>query len=331
MLLARGLWRDVPVNPRGRAGQAQILAASVLGVVMITGGLFSLQHAAQSTKSQLITNRRSEMRSALEAAIKHASYIYHSESGCDPVAFDKKLNRLQLDGTLLGSDQALPAAGARQMNVTVGNQVYRVALGPVTRLAWRGNGSPAGDPSLINLGGTVYYKEGFSQDAMIEVWTNYLNPTSTVRGGIRVLQRAVLINNCTYPCAGVAAPPLDPCLVRRDQAIGYHSIVSPSLFPLGSSTVINPDTNIFCGGYSCSALGPQRPGDINFDSIINVTDLLILKNYLRSGDMSGAGAGAGSISRCVADLNRDALVNETDLGILEKALRGYLYWLPAHY
>ncbi len=319
----RGGW-DVPMRwaagGGGEAGQAQILSAVMLGIVMLTASLYSLQHAQQTSEWQVKSTKRMEMRSALDLAIKHAAYLYHFESGCDPVVLNDKLAYLNLDGSQKVPTAADPFGTLRQMNVTVNSITYRVAFGPLSRLTWTGNASPVADPVIAS------YLPSLSQDVLFEVWT------SAVRN--RVVRRAVFINTCTHPCSSVVANS-SPCEIQRDRSIAYHRITTPGTFPGGSAA--SPDTSIWgAGGRRCGPGSARAIGDVTATAgTLDVYDLVVLQTYLRSGDVRGSGGssvlvGAAGVTAC-GDLNNDQLVDERDLNIVEKILRGYLYWTPSHY
>jgi len=81
-----------------------------------------------------------------------------------------------------------------------------------------------------------------------------------------------------------------------------------------SGTIGQPDAGVMSGGEfvlsggfwsgSAEAQAPFCPGDLNGDTVVNVSDLLILL-----GDW-------GSCPGCAADLNGDNVVNVSDLLIL---------------
>ncbi|MGZ3696836.1 MAG: dockerin type I domain-containing protein [Bdellovibrionota bacterium] len=310
-------------NPR-EAGQAQLLTAFALGVVMLSAALYSLDYANHTNISSLKSARRTEMKAALDAGIKQLSFLYHSESACDPVTLDLKLNRLQTDGTILSNNPPVTPGNftRRQMNVTVSHHAYTVSFGAVTRLPWQGNlAAPNNvDPTITSAAGVLSYNAGTSQDAVVEVWTQF--------GQTRVLQNAVLINNCNYPCSQALG--VDPCLVPGDQALAYHRVIQPANFPGPANPVPNP------ASWNQQCFGGALMGDVSnpADGTVDLSDLLILKNYLRSGDWTGSSrkifVGTGAPNYGCADLNGDGLVNEIDLNIMEKMLRGYLYWIPTH-
>lgn len=140
--------------------------------------------------------------------------------------------------------------------------------------------------------------------------------------------------------------------MAADRAIAYHQLQAAS-FPTGGGG--NPVPGAAWNKTCFDPLGSNARylGDLNAppgyalpDGIINTTDLFLLKNYVRSGDPSGATPSPIPVgppmpfngvthvgqagSRPCADFNGDSLVNETDLHLLEKYLRGYLFWLPTH-
>lgn len=311
----------------GIAGQAQLLTVSALGAFMAMIAYATLQYGSQTHRAEILGGRRTEMRGALEAAIKHAAHLYQGEASCDPITLDRMLARIETDGSLKQglNRQAVGAFPRRQMQVEINGRPYRVAFGPVRRLGWSGSADPS-DP-------TGY--EGRTQDAVVEAWTTF--------GTQQVRQIAVLINNCTYPCsfrmckcgtggvpescATASCPPAqriptEPCLLDADRSIAYHRLENIGIYPVAG------------WGRACNS--GRNLGDLKSlpaaSSTIDMRDLAILKNYLRSGDYSGSSStiliGGGAPETACADLNQDRMVNEMDLALLEKALRGYLHYLP---
>lgn len=291
---------DSAGNMKNDIGQAQLLTASMIGIVMLSGGLYLLDQSSRTTTEQVRQIKRSEIRAALRTAVKRASAIYHEEASCDAVIFEKKLDRIQLDGSI----GVTKTEGARQIDVTINGTPYRVAFGEVTRANWEA----ASDPTIT---GNVY-TAGTSQDVLLEIWT------STV-SRMKLRQRALLINNCTTPS-------------NVNRAIAYHTISQPANFSQGTSGAVVPDVAIWGGARTCIA--GKFIGDIDGNGSVDPNDLILLKNYLRSRDRSGIAAttfiGDGTNWGC-ADINSDKIVDETDLNGLEKALRGYSYWIPSHY
>jgi hypothetical protein len=72
----------------------------------------------------------------------------------------------------------------------------------------------------------------------------------------------------------------------------------------------------------CSA-GSVMRGSIDASTGgISIQDRVIFQNYLKTGDTIGV---LNSVGPTCMDVNFDQIVNETDLNILEKMLKGYLY------
>jgi hypothetical protein len=317
----------MPLN--GTRGQTQILAAAIIGTVMVTGALFSMRRALEANVASIHLSQRSEMRAALEKSVLYASHIYHSLAGCDPKILDDVLTGLspgtgaagapedsQLAGSQTGVQNATYAQ-LRQINVTVNSHVYTVAFGPVYRLGWNSGTDPTSNPA-----GT--YNAGTSQDAVVEVWTT--NELITGVKPDRVTQFATLVNNCTYPCAapiqaGNANTPAlattNWCQIQFDSAVGYQQIAGPGL------TTNQPVASVgTCGtGTNTSYLA-----DFDGDGWIDLPDLIGFSHWMRTYEFYNNTVNA-NYSAC-GDLNGDGVVNDTDLGILEKYMRGYLYWLP---
>lgn len=287
---------------RQESGQAQILIALAMSTVMISAAYYTLERTQKAGETAIRQMKLSEARAALDGAIQFAAYLYQFQSGCDPVLFNEKLSRLNLDGSLLESGTSSPTI--RQMDVSVNFTAFRIAFGPVTRIDWVGS---TDDPSVPNEVGT-------SQDALIETWTT---SQST-----RFIQRAVLINNCTYPCS-TSLSSSGYCVAASDAAIAYHQI-DPHSFPIPS-----------CGGTGSTGVaggaigGTSSYGIVDsLDQVINVPDLIVLRNYLRSGQTEGS-VGEFVIKEC-ADVNQDGMLNEIDLNLIEKLLRGYINYIPVY-
>lgn len=321
-------------------GQAQLLAALVIGVTVLSGAILSLDWAHKNKIHSVHATRRAEMKSVLDLAVKHAAQIFVSEAGCDPASLNDKLNHLQMDGTI---DTAGPAT-RRQMNIAANGNTFLVSFGLPIRLTWTG---ATADPTIAPhpTTGNLAMNRGVSQDATITVWTTHNSGRNSAFGpGFshqRVIQSATLINTCSYRCATVNST---DCPVAADPAIAYHSVLSPSTFP---GVGVAPNSPAATWNRRCfdPAGGAARYlGDFESTASapgpnlrISVSDLLLFRNYIRSGDWSGAGTSATTVTYVgisgalpCGDLNGDAQVNEVDLHILEKVMRGYLYWLPTH-
>ncbi|MCC7441220.1 MAG: hypothetical protein IT285_06295 [Bdellovibrionales bacterium] len=317
---------------RDECGQTQILMSAVIGAALFTGALYSLDYTQRTTALQTKSVRRGEIRAALDVAIKHAAQIYRNEAGCDPVHLNERLARIQTDGSLAPAPEtvatgALPSfppaviydtTWTRTMDVAISGTDYPVTFGPVSQVS-RSDGqnfvvadSPQGP-----------------MDAMVEVWTSRsLGPGPN--DGIRVAQRAVLINNCVYLCSRVAPNEFCPAksALSHDDGVVFHALTGADSLPAcsGGRRVGNVDT------LGCPAVTNR----------VDVTDLHILRNHIRSGALAGtcegllatgggpcpAGCAAGPPARSCGDLNADLLVDEIDLNILEKILRGYLNTAP---
>jgi len=320
------------------SGQAQILTSLLISTAMLTGTLFALERGNQIRMDTLQGNRGLEMKSALDGAIQHAAMIFKRDSACDPQILDMKLGLLNngsFDGSLLPSRSNLKnngKSGTRIMRVKTEKRSFLVSFGPVRRIAWQtsgvGSGVPTLDPTVDPTTGD--YQSGTSQDALIEV--------STTDGKMRVVERAVLINNCSYPCAYTDVGATN-CSVAQNPAVSYHIIDSPDVFPNAGTTAAPYETQTWYGGSRCGDgrhFGDLRGADLTPsepDGKVGVDDLHTLRDYLRDGTTPFASEsviiGNGSSLYGCGDLNLDWQVNEVDLGILEKALRGYLLWVPA--
>lgn len=287
-------------------GQTHILVAAVMSFIILGAGLRTFQVVENSNLFQFESTRRTGMRIALDLAIQKAYQLYQS-SGCDVVLLNRKLDRIQVNGSL-GT-----TTGNRYIDLTSNNVTYSVSFGPVVRYAWN---TPANQPAAV-----TNYSPGFSQDALIEVWTS--------NGRQRMIQRAALINNCNYPCSYVGAD-ASSCQSALDAAVSYHRLQNLASFPTADHSIglcfggrRMGDLNL-SGSATCSAPGIG-------DSQVDVTDLELLRNYLRTGESTGTCLSilqGNSLTAGCADLNGDQLVNEIDLGLLEKLLRGYINTIP---
>lgn len=287
-------------------GAAQLLTALAFGVTLVTGALYSLQYSNMLQVAKIRQTRKSELRTAVWEALDHARTIYQREANCDPNIFHHLLWRMNVDGSI-GT-----ATGRRVLNVNVGRNVYPVSFGVVQPITVAG---------ALNTDPTVRINP--PQDVVVEAWATTVQ-TKTV-------QRAVFLNNCTYPCAAIigattASEFIGLCNAAEDPEFAFHTITNPAAF--GAAAGCGTGGAFRFGDISATACGPDTP-----NGSIDVADIVILKNYLRSGDISGScttlmiGDGAGTPG--CADLNQDSMVDETDLSILEKVLRGYLWSLPA--
>lgn len=320
------------------SGQSQIIIAAGMGAAMLTGALFMVQYTLQTKTASIVSGKRTEMRTVLDEAIKHAAYLYRAESGCDPVSLNGKLARLKSDGTLMPPGTSFTPRG---LQLTVNGTPYWVSYGYAISLKWSDDGTSAPDPSLPASGPTI----GVSQDASLQVWTT--------DGYQRVTENVVFINDCSYSCAPEAAaatanptalwaPSADQCLTATDSAVAYHDVYKIKSFPGAYPAPVG----FAQPGVACAAVPARNLGNIKVQSLappnpptscapvpapasdsLNIDDIIALKNYLRSQDTAGT---CLTLTAC-ADVNKDGLVDETDLSILEKVLRGYLYWLPVHY
>ncbi|MBN22298.1 MAG: hypothetical protein CL678_13535 [Bdellovibrionaceae bacterium] len=294
-------------------GQSQILMAAAFGIIMLSGAVYTLQRSEEKSATQTKIARISEMRAALDGAVQFAQQIYQNESGCDPAILQNRLNRLNTDGTFALVTQATTR---RQLDMDINRNRYRVSFGPVINIEYSAGANPSGPNSDT---------PGMSQDVELEVWTtdciagngNCVNS----RNRQRVVQRAVLLNNCTHPCVNtlnindigglgnIQASGI--CVTATDPNISYHEFVPGEINGFLASCPTNPGI---------------RMGDANGDDNLNVLDLELLRNYLRNQDSSQFFATL-DISACM-DMNQDQIVNEIDLALLEKLLRGYIYRLP---
>lgn len=291
---------------RDESGAAQILTALAFGIVLVTGALYSLQFSSMLQVAKLRQIRKSELRTAVWSALDHARAIYQREANCDPNIFHHLLWRMNQDGSI-GS-----TTSRRVLNVNVGRNTYPVSIGTVQPLTAAG---------AINTDPTVRINP--PQDVVVEAWATSVQT--------KVVQRAILINNCTYPCAVIlgdtnSAEFIGLCTTAEDANIAFHSISTPATY--GVATGCGTGGAFRFGNIAATSCGPDSP-----NGSVDMADLVILKNYLRSGDLSGTcsnlmiGDGAGTPG--CADLNQDSLVDEIDLSIFEKVLRGYLWSLPA--
>ena len=322
----------------GESGQAQILTALLISTAMLTGTLFALERGNQIRIDTIQGNRGLEMKSSLDGAIHHAAMIFKRDSACDPQILDHKLgllNNESLDGSLVSSRIELKnggKSGTRMMRVKTERRSYLVSFGPVRRIAWQTSGVSVGVPTVDPTidPDTGAYQSGTSQDALIEVWST--------DGKMRVMQRAVLLNNCSYPCAYSESGTTN-CSVEQNPAVSYHLIDSPNGFPNSGTTAAPYDSDTWYGALRCGDgrnFGDLRGSDLNpsqADGEVGVDDLHALRDYLREGTTPFAPEsviiGNGSTQYGCGDLNLDWQVNEVDLGILEKVLRGYLLWVPS--
>ncbi|HTL12508.1 MAG TPA: dockerin type I domain-containing protein [Bdellovibrionota bacterium] len=331
-----------------RSGQSQILMALSVGITMLTAALYALDYAQQSSRLTIRGGMRSEMRKATDAVVAHLSQIYHNDAACDPIQLNERLARLKFDGSV-AQQPTYPAAPKfppdgtadytafnRYMDVSLNNVLYRVSVGPVSQVS-RKDGQ-----NFINSD-----TPGNQMDAMVEVWTS--------RGTIKVLQRAVFINNCSYPCAildpatgagvtGFCPPRAAGSGPDYDDWVAYHSILNAPEWPVPSPAA--QDQLKTCRGNR--RVGSVDTLDCAKSDVINVADLWVLRNYIRNGLPAGtctdlmlpigtsgvacpcASGGASATVGSCGDLNGDGHVDEVDLNILEKILRGYLNTSPVH-
>lgn len=323
-----------------RKGQSQLLSIIILGNVMLAMLLGVMEYSNQVKIVSIKESRVTEMRKALDAAHRMLLQIYR-EGVCDPVALNRKINFINTAGQQTGT------LGNRQVNFSINSRDYLVSIGPVARLVW------AVFDDLSFPGGGLFQGEdvvGVSQDAVVEVWTNF--------GTTRVTQKASLINNCIYPCAYTYGGPLNSkmgmCAIAADPIIGYnivnpstgtytpdtgdgsnvHPPVAQTYTPTGTSPLVRtgsywPGNMAVCiGGAGCSCTNendePTLAGTFSGSPRLDVRDLTVFRDHLRSGNKQAT---------CDArirdsDLNSDGMVNENDLILLEKFLRGYIYRLP---
>ncbi len=330
-------------------GQAQILAATVIGFFMLAGILASLEMASQYTRNRNKVNRRTQMREAIDIAAKQIAYTYQGQAACDPVLLNQSLNSLS---AVLPPP---PAAGGLTYNRSKAIQVagtdYIVHFGRLKKL---NKDPPApdlfevvhGQPTLVLADAAV----GESQDVAVEMWTTFANRrAAAVAGGAvnssldKVQQYVILLNTCNNPCRQDQTESGCNRQTTNLSAVYYQMPSNASLIP---AAITAPSTRF------CQGVASQR-GNLNTGAglFIDIFDLTILKTYLRSGGvlessqaiieglpiggLPGPGAvfGDGNVifPQACADLNRDGRINETDLNIMEKYLRGYINWLPVHY
>lgn len=289
---------------RNERGQSQILMAAGIGIAMTTGAMYLVQYVQQTQRSQLRSNFRAEMRSALDTALKQAAQWYRDEASCDPEILHQKLNHSVAGKT--GLQATLPSSGVtrRGMSVVVNGRSYWVQFGKIARVG--------GHPE--------------STEVTLDAWTTHL--------GMRVNQKAVFLDVCSWPCAYTDSDRGGPCLAthpkRTDQ---FHQVAAPQTYPKDTTGNVEPNAWDSQGTHQCAA--PNRLGFLAGTDKIDVSSLLVLRNYLRGGDLTSAiplsPPSSTLAPRSCADFDGDGLVNEVDLAILEKYLRGYVYSLPTHY
>lgn len=291
---------------RDQKGQSQLMAVTVMGLVLTLAAAFALNMASQLSKTQVRTAKLSSARVALDAAIKTAAYIYRYEAACDQVVLNDKLSQILPDGTLMdfyasgptdirgGGSCDLPDAPptCRQIKVNVGGDNFQVNFGPVVSAPFDGNAiaNSAGLQSDLN--------RGYSQDVMVEVWTTFT--------GNRAIQRAVLMNTCTYPCAQQdASSSSGICQTAWDTAHSYHA-VDLSARP----------------GPPAQVSGRNLGSVVGSAGVVDMRDLFLFRNYLRSGETEAG------FTAAAADVNLDQTIDERDFGLMEKLMRGYITVLP---
>ncbi|MCM0607221.1 MAG: hypothetical protein KA715_14115 [Xanthomonadaceae bacterium] len=320
------------------SGQSQLLSVIILGNVMLAMLLGVMEYSNQVRQVAIKESRVTEMRKALDASNRLVLQLYR-ESVCDPVALNNKINFLNVSGQQSG------AIGQRQVNFQVNGRDYLVSIGPVSRLPW----TVLFDPSMPAAGpGEGEDIVGVSQDAVVEVWTH--------SGGTRVSQKAALLNNCAYPCAyiygGTLNAKMGMCAIAADPIVGYHMVnpassgvyspdtaagtavhpAVPQTYGTANTPAVVKDGNYYPGNVSISIGGdcgtednePVLAGTFTGSSRLDVRDLTIFRDYLRSGNKNATCDARVQDS----DLNADGIINENDLVILEKFLRGYIYQIP---
>ena len=341
------------------AGQTQILGVLLLTTTMLTGGLFVLEFASRNQIRQIGQSRGVEMRMAIESAIRHAQQLWRAQAGCDRVVFNNLLNRLRPDGTISAEPSPTCTDCRRQLEVTINDRIYRVALGPIDvglvlagNAPWESTLDTTEQPYPV--GGPA--NPGIAQDVMLEAWTQS-GGTSAGIAGRRLLQRVALVNSCAPTCRQVTnvvtGAVEDPdtssdelICKKRHVAIDYGAIESPASYP--GSTIpaipITPAATASYGGNSrecatnpgAGAAGLDRyRGDAhsNVEGAIDVLDLRTLAGFIRQYDTTSNVVAPLDSDNLVSrqncgDLDGDQRVTERDLGLLEKFLRGYLQWLP---
>jgi hypothetical protein len=303
-------------------GASQLLAVMTMGSVMLTIAFGILEKVRLISANQVRRSKISEMRTALDSAVKIASQIYHAEAGCDPMVLNDKLSQIATSGSLLNltsnlgvvdttnpCDQLAGPPTCRQIDIRVNSDVFRVGFGAVVSPPFRG-----GSPLLPGSAGLRPGAErGYSHDVQIEVFTS--------DGVNRIVQNATLINTCTILCSYTGASQSQGiCLNRWDASHSLHRVPFAAVDGLFAGTQL-PRVQV---GAETHFFGSLKGGAffVPTAQTAEVQDLIYLKNYLRSGETDGGFVPAA------ADMNLDGKVDELDLGLLEKFLRGYLSALP---
>jgi hypothetical protein len=347
-------------------GQSLILMVLAMMIVTSAIALFTLEHAGTSLKRSVDFRRNTDVLYVMNGMARWLQHVYQFEAGCDPYAFNNKINQL---------DHRIYKSTFRPFGIDDANQIFRFSIGEITMpIDWVAEksytpgtqGRPAsihlmkppvgaGDPATA-LDPAPYYSIGCGspaksayalygpQDVSVTYWVtpyNVLDSPGLPSLGTRYEQTITLINTCTsqIPQQLQGASCLGPLHLGPD----YFSITDPKAYAdeavahmksnagAGISGLVSSTMNCLTGGVK---------GDIDGDGRLTYKDRNMIRNILKNNDVTTVNGGATptpiydtsgnltALGKCM-DLDSNGLVNEVDLNILEKGLKGYLPYLPS--
>jgi hypothetical protein len=294
-------------------GQGLLVMVMVLTVISTGVAMYALEQTRMSQRNAIDFKRTSDVLSILHASAQYLQNIYQNEANCDPYAFNMRINSM--------NNRVYNAALRQQplinpTDASAGN--YRISITTISP-------QPPLSQNLIqpigsNAAGatpTPYVTLGYGPQDLTVTYT--VVPFASTRGALgntKYRQSVTLINTCSR----ISETSLGPL-----PSIVLGSVVDPPNYNgTFAAAVQDTSTTGFVANGICGTV-PRGGIDTN-KPVLDVQDLQVYSNYVRSGVTVGVLGAPGPLDISCADTNRDGILNELDVGIVEKTLKGYLYF-----
>jgi len=310
-------------------GQGLILMLLAISLISSSIALFMMDQSQSLYKESVELRRVSGVISAFTLAAKHLRYVYETQANCDPYIFNNYLyeeHAVDTDGIIgkwrvvripspfraLNVNYITGTFQLNQIDISIG-QVRTVDQGAGTvgypPMAKNQAPMPVGSAAAGALTRKFYDTIGANNAAFGPADIVVSMSAKPDGAQVRYDQDIILINTCTNPAVVANANPIAnvPILGIITNIASYRAEATSS-DPAGSFSTAGQNVCL---------------GDVNGDSTVGPGDVLLLRNYLRSAEIS---TGTSLTNIDCTDMNNDGLIDEIDLNILQKSLKGYLYY-----